>query len=58
MAWGFRKSVKVLPGIRVTMSKRGPSVSGGPKGAKVSVNSRGERRGSLNFLGMFFRKRM
>lgn len=58
MAWGFRKSLKIMPGVRLTMSKRGPSVSGGPKGAKVSLNSRGERRGSLGFLGMFWRKRV
>ena len=58
MVWGFRKSVKVLPGVRITMSKRGPSVSGGPKGAKVSLNSRGKRRGSLGFLGMFWRRRI
>ena len=57
MAWGFRKSFKVMPGVRLTMGKRGPSVSAGPRGAKASFNSRGERRGSLGWLGMFWRKR-
>jgi Protein of unknown function (DUF4236) len=58
VAWGFRKSVKLLPGVRLTLGKRGASISGGPKGAKLSVNTRGERRGSLGFLGLFWRKRV
>jgi hypothetical protein len=58
VAWGFRKSQKLFPGVRLTVSKRGASVSGGPKGAKVSVNTRGERRGSLSFMGAFWRKRV
>jgi hypothetical protein len=41
---GFRKSKKLFPGVRLTVSKRGASVSAGPKGAKVSMNTRGERR--------------
>lgn len=58
MAWGYRKSRKLFPGVRLTVSKRGASVSGGPKHAKVSANTRGQRRGSLSFLGMFWRKRI
>ena len=58
MAWGFRKSIKIVPGVRLTASKRGASVSAGPRGAKVSMNTRKERRGSLGFLGMFWRKRI
>lgn len=57
MAWGFRKSIKLMPGVRMTVGKRGASVSGGPRGAKLSTNTRGERRGSLGFFGMFWRKR-
>jgi hypothetical protein len=58
VAWGFRKSKKIIPGVRLTIGKRGASVSAGPKGAKLSTNTRGERRGSLGFLGLFFRKRV
>ncbi|RDI75342.1 Protein of unknown function (DUF4236) [Gaiella occulta] len=57
MAFGFRKSFKVAPGLRLNVSKRGPSLSAGPRGAKVSVNARGEKRASAGWLGMFWRKR-
>jgi hypothetical protein len=58
MALGFRKSLSVAPGVRVTLSKRGVSVSGGPRGAKLSVNTRREKRASLGWLGAFWRKRL
>lgn len=58
MSWGFRRSKKIFPGVRLTVSKRGASVSAGPKGAKASVNTRGERRGSASLLGLFWRKRV
>ena len=58
MAFGFRKSVKLAPGFRMTLSKRGASVSGGPKGAKLSVNTRREKRASFSWLGGFWRKRL
>ena len=41
MAIIFRKSVKVAPGVRVNLSKRGASVSVGTKGARVSISKRG-----------------
>lgn len=58
MAFGFRKSFKLAPGVRMTLSKRGASVSGGPRGAKLSVNTRREKRASLSWLGTFWRKRL
>jgi Protein of unknown function (DUF4236) len=58
MAFGFRKSFRIAPGIRMTMSKRGASVSGGPKGAKLSVNTRSEKRASLGRFGAFWRKKL
>jgi hypothetical protein len=57
MGFGFRKSRKLAPGVRLTLSKRGASISGGPRGAKLSVNTRRERRASLSWLGAFWRKR-
>src|SRR5436190_18064094 len=42
MGWLFRKSIKILPGIRVNLGKRGfTSVSVGPRGAKVNVGKKG-----------------
>jgi hypothetical protein len=58
MGFFFRKSLKIAPGIRLNLSKRGTGVSAGPRGTKVSVNSRGERRASLSFKGLSWRKRL
>lgn len=41
MGMRFRKSVKLLPGVRMNVSKRSIGMSVGPRGAKVSVNSKG-----------------
>ena len=58
MAIGFRRSFKLAPGVRINLSKRGASVSGGPKGVKLSVNNRREKRASFSWLGGFWRKRL
>ena len=57
MPFGFRKSVKLLPGVRLNASKRSTGLSFGPRGAKLSVNSRGRRGVSLGWRGLFWRKR-
>lgn len=41
MAWSFRKSIKIAPGIRLNFSKSGISTSFGPRGAKVTVGPKG-----------------
>lgn len=41
MAIRFRRSVKIVPGVRLNFGKRGVSVSTGVRGAKVTVGSRG-----------------
>jgi len=58
MGFFFRKSLKIAPGIRLNLSKRGPGISVGPRGTKVSVSSRGERRASFSFKGLNWRKRL
>lgn len=58
MPFGFRKSWKVAPGVRVNLSRRSVGLSAGPRGAKVSVNSRREKRASAGLLGLFWRKRL
>jgi Protein of unknown function (DUF4236) len=58
MSWGFRRSRRIAPGVRLNLSKRGFGVSVGPKHAKVSANSRGRKALSLSALGFFFRKRL
>jgi hypothetical protein len=50
MGWMFRKSKRFGP-FRLTLGKRGLSVSGGVPGARVSLNSRGEVRESMGIPG-------
>lgn len=44
MGWFFRKSWRLLPGIRVSLSKSGPHLSVGVPGARASVNMSGKAR--------------
>ena len=46
MWWSFRKSKKIAPGVRLTVSKSGPSVSLGRRAARVSFGRRGARTSS------------
>ncbi len=41
MAFRFRKSFKILPGLKLNVSKGGLGLSAGVRGARVGVNSRG-----------------
>ena len=44
MAWSFRKSFRILPGIRINISKSGPRVSVGVPGARASIDMEGKTR--------------
>ena len=43
MAFRFRKSIKIAPGIRLNLSKSGVSTSIGKRGATVNISKRGTR---------------
>lgn len=43
MGLRFRKSISILPGLRLNVSKRGASVSVGGKGLTVNVGKHGVR---------------
>lgn len=58
MSWGFRRSRRIAPGVRLNIGKRGLGVSVGPRHAKVSTNTGGRRSLYLSALGFFFRKRV
>ena len=58
MSWGFRKSIKLAPGIRLNLGKRSAGVSVGRRGARLSANTRGQRSLALSLLGLFWRKRL
>ncbi|MEX3930067.1 DUF4236 domain-containing protein [Paraburkholderia sp. BR10936] len=50
MGWGFRKSIKIAPGIRVNLSKNGISTSIGGKG--LTYNTRGRVTASIPGTGI------
>jgi hypothetical protein len=58
MSWGFRKSAKVAPGVRVSAGKRGLGISFGRRGLRASANTGGEESVSASLLGLFFRKKL
>lgn len=43
MGFRFRKSVKIAPGVRINVGKKGSSVSIGGKGATVNFSKKGTR---------------
>jgi hypothetical protein len=43
MGYRFRKSIKILPGIRFNLSKSGVSATVGKPGASVNISERGTR---------------
>lgn len=51
MGWRFRRSVKIAPGVRLNIGKRSIGASVGPRGAKVSANTRGEVRRTMGLPG-------
>ena len=44
MSWSFRKSHRVLPGIRISLSKSGPRLSVGIPGVRASLDMHGRTR--------------
>lgn len=43
MGWSFRKSLRLLPGVRLNVSKSGLGLSLGRRGARVSTGPGGHR---------------
>ena len=44
MGWFLRKSFRLLPGIRISVSKSGPRLSVGVPGARASIDMEGKAR--------------
>jgi hypothetical protein len=44
MGWSFRKSFRLLPRIRLNLSKSGPRLSVGVPGARASIDAHGKTR--------------
>jgi len=47
----FRKRVKLVPGLSLSVSKKGLGLSAGPKGLKASVSAQGRITGSAGIPG-------
>lgn len=58
MGWGFRKTIRIAPGLRLNLGKRSAGLSLGRRGARVSANTRGRKGLSLSRLGFFWRRRL
>lgn len=44
MGWSFRKSFSLIPGVRLNLSRNGPRLSVGVRGAHVSVGPDGNTK--------------
>ena len=44
MTFRFQRRIRIAPGIRVNLGKRGASLSVGPRGLSTTVGTRGVRR--------------
>jgi hypothetical protein len=44
VGWFVRKSLRLLPGIRINLSKSGPRLSVGVPGARASIDMHGKAR--------------
>jgi len=51
MGLNFRKSISIFPGVKLNLSKSGVGISTGVKGARVSLNSKGQARTTLSVPG-------
>ena len=58
MSWGFRKRIKLAPGLTLNLGKRSAGLSLGRRGARVSANTRRQKGVSLSWRGLFWRKRL
>src|SRR5947208_190121 len=59
MGFRMRKSMKIAPGVRLNVSKRGVGASVGGKGARYSVHSSGRRTTSVGsgiVPGVYYQK--
>lgn len=57
MGFSFRKSVKIGP-IRLNASKSGIGISGGVKGARISVSPKGKVSTSIGANGVYYRSQI
>jgi hypothetical protein len=57
MAWNYRKSVKIAPGVRLNLSKRGIGYSFGVKGYRITKSASGRLSRTISIPGTGLYKR-
>ncbi|WP_425594842.1 DUF4236 domain-containing protein [Phaeobacter italicus] len=59
MAFRFRRSIRIAPGVRINLSKSGVSTTIGPRGASLNFGKRGVYANlGLPGTGLSYRKRL
>ena len=51
MGLNFRKSITLLPGVKLNLNKKSAGLSFGVKGARYSINTNGQRRATVGIPG-------
>lgn len=51
MGLNFRKSITLLPGVKLNLNKKSAGLSFGVKGARYSINTSGQRRATVGIPG-------
>lgn len=51
MGLNFRKSISLLPGVKLNLNKKSAGLSFGVKGARYSINTSGQRRATVGIPG-------
>lgn len=51
MGLRFRKSIKILPGVKLNLNKKSSSITFGGKGVHYTINSKGKRTGTIGIPG-------
>ena len=59
MGFRFRKSMKLMPGVRVNFGKKGASYTIGPRGASINLSKKGIYcNASIKGTGLSYRARL
>lgn len=51
MGFRFRKSIKILPGVKININKKSTGLTFGTKGAHYTINSKGKRTSTIGIPG-------
>lgn len=58
MAWSYRKRIKIAPGVRLNISKKGVSTSFGIRGASITTGKNGTYLNTgIPGIGIYSRKK-